>query len=50
MKDWDNIAALAVAGAVALAVVIVQPEGASLAAAGTLIGGCLAYLQRRSPQ
>lgn len=47
MKDWTNIAAVAAAAVVALTVVIVQPEGPALAVAGTLVGGCLAILQRR---
>lgn len=50
MKDWDNIAALGGAAIVALAVIIVQPDGPALAAAGTFIGGCLTYLQRRPVQ
>lgn len=47
MKDWTNIAALSVGGLVALAVVVVQPAGPALAVAWTLVGGCLAILQRR---
>lgn len=47
MKDWTNLVAAAAAGIVALAVVIVQPQGSALTLAGTLIGGCLAILQRR---
>jgi len=47
MKDWTNLGAIAAAGLVALAVVIIQPDGPALAVAGTLVGGCLAILQRR---
>ena len=50
MKDWTNLAAIAAAGLVAVAVVIVQPDGPALAVAGTLVGGCLAILQRRDVQ
>jgi hypothetical protein len=47
MKDWTNLGALAAAGLVTLAVVIVQPNGQALTVAGALVGGCLAILQRR---
>jgi hypothetical protein len=47
VKDWTNLAAVAAAGIVAVVVVIVQPDGAALAVAGTLVGGCMAILQRR---
>ena len=47
MRDLTNLAAIAAAGLVALGVVIVQPQGPALAVAGTLVGGCLAILQRR---
>jgi hypothetical protein len=47
MRDLTNLAAIAAAALVALAVVIVQPQGPALAVAGTLVGGCLAILQRR---
>jgi hypothetical protein len=50
MKDWTNLAAIAAAAIVVLAVVIVQPDGPALAVAGTLVGGCLAILQRRDVQ
>lgn len=47
MKDWTNLGAICAAAVVALAVVIVQPQGPALAVAGTLVGGCLAILQRK---
>ena len=47
MRDWTNLAAIAAAALVTLAVAIVQPNGPALAIAGTLVGGCLAILQRR---
>ena len=50
MKDWTNLAAIAAAGLVAVAVVIIQPDGPALTVAGTLVGGCLAILQRRDVQ
>jgi hypothetical protein len=47
MRDCTNLAAIAAATIVALAVVIVRPDGPALAVASTLVGGCLAILQRR---
>jgi hypothetical protein len=47
VKDWTNLGAIAAAAAVALTVVIIQPEGPALTVAGALVGGCLAILQRR---
>jgi hypothetical protein len=47
MKDLTNLGAIVAAALVALVVVIVQPQGPALAVAGTLVGGCLAILQRR---
>lgn len=47
MKDWTNIGAMLGAVVVATAVVVCKPDGTALALAGTVIGGCLAILQRR---
>jgi hypothetical protein len=47
VRDLTNLAAIVAASLVALSVVIVQPQGPALAVAGTLVGGCLAILQRR---